>query len=69
MCVNLVDLHIKTEYNRTNLGVGERWVPCCAWCPSINHQDRRNVVICAAWAGLPTGHWMRLRRHLKRGAR
>jgi len=35
MCVNLVDLHIKTEYNRTNLG----WMNAgCLVAPGV-HQS------------------------------
>ena len=52
--VILVDLHIKTEYNRTNLG----WMNARSFITSGVHQsifcrDRRSRISCRLWAGPP----------------
>jgi len=68
MRANLVDLHIKTEYNRTNLG----WMNAgSVVTPGLHHsiiyRDRHHVR--PRWTGRPpTGRRTR-RRHLKCGAR
>ena len=54
VCIILVDLHIKTEYNRTNLG----WMNARSFITPGVHQsifcrDRRSMISRCLWAGPP----------------